>query len=138
MTPPRPLLLLAVTAHAVASTAWAAGPAPGSAVPVGSPEHGAPAVAGPGAQRVDIRVTESGFEPRRIRVKRGRPTTLAFTRTTDRTCMKAIDIPDEGVKGLALPLNRTVTVTITPKRAGSEPFQCSAMGMGGGRIVVEE
>ncbi len=137
MTAARLLLLLAVTAHAPAA-AWAAGPAPGDAVPGGSPTHGEPAAAGPGAERVDIRVTESGFEPRQIRVKRGRPTTLAFTRTTDRTCMKAIDIPDEGVKGLALPLNRTVTVTITPKRAGTEPFHCSARGMGKGRIVVEE
>ncbi len=136
---PRTLLALLVAVAATAAPAVrAAGPAPGDAVPGGSPTHGEPSAAGPGAPRIDVRVTDAGFEPRVLHVKRGRPTTLAFTRTSDRTCMTAIDIPEEGVKRLALPLNRTVTVTITPKRTGTEPFHCSAMGMGKGRIVVEE
>ncbi len=88
-------------------------------------------------RRVDIKVTDAGFEPRQVKAKVGEPLTLAFTRTSDRTCMTAIDIPDEDVKELELPLNRTVTVTITPKKKGAERFHCSAMGMGNGRIVVE-
>ncbi len=88
-------------------------------------------------RRVDIKVTDAGFEPRQVKAKVGEPVTLAFTRTSDRTCMTAIDIPGEDVKELELPLNRTVTVTITPRKKGTERFHCSAMGMGNGRIVVE-
>lgn len=98
----------------------------------------APAPTASAAQRIDIKVTSAGFEPREIHVKRGHPVVLAFTRVTDRTCITAIDIPDENVKGFELPLGRTVTLTITPAKKGLEPFHCSAMGMGKGRLVVED
>ena len=62
--------------------------------------------------------------------------TLSFLRTTDRTCIKAIDIPAEKVKGFELPLNKAVAVTITPAKAGVEKFHCTAMAMGDGKIVV--
>ena len=88
-------------------------------------------------RKIEIKVTDAGFEPREFKVKQGEPTTLAFTRTTDRTCITAIDIPAEDVKEFELPLNRTVTLTITPKKKGVEAFHCSAMGMGKGRIHVE-
>jgi plastocyanin domain-containing protein len=87
---------------------------------------------------VAITVTEAGFQPRDIKVKRGEPVTLSFTRVTDRTCIKAVDIPDEGVKGLELPLGKPVTVTITPRKVGVERFHCTSMGMGNGRITVQE
>jgi plastocyanin domain-containing protein len=88
-------------------------------------------------KKVEIKVTDDGFQPSEIKVKKGEPTTLVFTRTTDRTCITAIDIPDEGVKKVELPLNQPVAVTITPKKAGVEAFHCSAMAMGNGKIVVE-
>ncbi|HTP52480.1 MAG TPA: cupredoxin domain-containing protein [Anaeromyxobacteraceae bacterium] len=87
--------------------------------------------------RVEIKVTEAGFEPREVRLRRGEPVTLVFLRTTDRTCITAIDIPAENVKKLELPLHRSVTLTFTPQKAGVESFQCSAMGMGGGKLVVK-
>jgi len=65
------------------------------------------------------------------------PVTLSFLRITDRTCIKAVDIPDEKVKNFQLPLDKTVSLTITPAKVGVEPFHCTAMGMGGGKIVVE-
>jgi plastocyanin domain-containing protein len=101
-----------------------------------APGLGAAAETAP--RRIDIKVTDSGFEPRQIKVKRGQPITLAFTRTTDATCITAIDIPEEGVKEFELPLNRTVTLTITPQKKGTERFHCSAMAMGKGRILVED
>ena len=101
-------------------------------------EGGAPPASAPAARQVAIRVTDVGFEPREIKVKRGQPVTLAFTRVTDRTCITAIDIPDEGVKNFELPLNKTVALTITPTKKGVEKFHCSAMGMGNGRLVVDE
>ncbi len=100
----------------------------------------APALAGsqPGGKKVAIAVTEAGFEPREIAVKKGEPVTLVFTRVTDRTCITAVDIPDEGVKEFALPLNRAVSLTVTPRKAGVERFHCSAMAMGNGKLIVQD
>lgn len=89
------------------------------------------------ARQIPIQVTEKGFAPQEVRVKQGEPTTLVFTRLTDRTCITAIDIPAENVKKLELPLNKPVSLTITPKKKGIEKFHCSGMAMGDGRIVVE-
>ena len=97
-----------------------------------------PAPAAPAAgAKIEIKVTDAGFEPREVRVKKGEPVTLSFLRTTDRTCIKAVDIPDEKVKNFQLPLDKAVSLTITPAKAGVEPFHCTAMGMGGGKIIVE-
>jgi plastocyanin domain-containing protein len=95
------------------------------------------AAAGQG-RRIEIVVSEAGFEPREVKLKKGEPATLVFTRKTERTCITAIDIPAEDVKKLKLPLNQPVALTITPKKAGVEPFHCSAMAMGNGKLVVEE
>jgi len=95
-----------------------------------------PAFAADPVARVEIKVTEEGFEPREVKVKKGEPVTLVFLRTTDRTCITAIDIPAEKVKKFELPLNQAVSLTITPKKAGVEAFHCSAMGMGEGKLIV--
>jgi plastocyanin domain-containing protein len=104
------------------------------ALPVLAADKAAPVPAG---KKIEIKVTEKGFEPKEVRVKKGEPVTLSFLRTTDRTCIKAIDIPDEKVKNFQLPLDKAVTLTITPAKAGVEKFHCTAMAMGDGRIVVE-
>lgn len=91
-----------------------------------------------GGQKVDIKVTDDGFVPREIKVKKGQPTTLVFTRVTDATCITAIDIPDEKVKEFQLPFNKAVSLTVTPKKKGVEKFHCSAMGMGDGKLIVED
>jgi len=75
----------------------------------------APAAAG---KKVSVKVTDDGFQPREIRLKKGQPATLEFTRVTDATCITELDIPAEGVKEFALPLNKTVSLTVTPKKAG--------------------
>jgi plastocyanin domain-containing protein len=89
-----------------------------------------------GGRKVVIQVTEDGFQPKDVKAKKGEPITLVFERTTDATCMTAIDIPDENVKELDLPLNKQVSVTVTPKKAGVEKFHCSAMAMGDGKLIV--
>ena len=102
-----------------------------------SPSLAADATKASGSSVV-IKVTEDGFEPREVKLKKGEATTLVFKRVTDDTCITAVDIPAEGVKGLDLPLDEAVKVTVTPKKAGTEAFHCSAMGMGDGRLVVTE
>lgn len=98
----------------------------------------APATSSAAARTIEIKVTDAGFEPREIKVKKGEPTKLVFLRTTEQTCITAVDIPDEKVAKLDLPLNKPVALTITPKKAGVEAFHCSAMGMGNGKIIVQE
>ena len=98
-----------------------------------------PAVAespSPSGNTVAIKVTENGFEPREVKLRRGEAVTLVFTRVTDNTCITAVDIPAEKVSNLELPLNKAVRVTLTPRKAGVERFHCSAMGMGDGKLVV--
>ncbi len=121
--------LIAALLLAAACTAEKAPPAPAG---------GAAAPTAPSADGIQIKVTEEGFEPSEVRVEKGKPATLVFTRVTDKTCITAIDIPDEQVKALQLPLGRPVRLAIAPKKAGVERFHCSAMGMGNGRIVVVE
>ena len=136
----RKTLVLAalVAAPALALAYGKAQPAQGAATAAEQkPAAAAPAV-DPSARKVEIAVTEAGFEPQEIKVKKGQPVTLVFTRKTDRTCITAVDIPDEGVKKLKLPLDKAAAVTITPKKAGVEKFHCTAMAMGDGKIVVEE
>lgn len=102
------------------------------------PAYAADKAAAPAAGKaIQIKVTENGFEPQEIKVKKGQPVTLTFLRTTDRTCIKAIDIPAEKVKGFELPLDKPVSLTITPAKAGTEKFHCTAMAMGNGKIIVE-
>ena len=91
----------------------------------------------PAGRKVEIKVTDAGFEPREVKAKKGEPLTLVFTRVTDQTCIRAIDIPDEKVKAFELPLNKPVSLTITPTKVGVTAFHCTAMAMGDGRIVVE-
>jgi membrane fusion protein, copper/silver efflux system len=88
--------------------------------------------------KVEVKVTEEGFQPKTVKAKKGQPLTMVFTRTTDSTCITAIDIPDLKVKEFDLPLNKAVSLTVTPTKAGVAKFHCSAMGMGDGKIVVAD
>jgi plastocyanin domain-containing protein len=125
-------VLVAVLVAALAiSPALAAEQKPAGAAPAAAPATQA-------GRKIEITVNEAGFEPREIKLKKGEPATLVFTRKTDRTCITAIDIPAEDVKKLKLPLNQPVALTITPKKAGVEAFHCSAMGMGNGKLIVED
>ena len=113
-----------------------AAPALAADKPAATPPPAAPAAPAAG-RKVEIKVTDAGFEPREVKARKGEPLTMVFTRVTDRTCITAIDIPQEKVKGFELPLNEAVSLTITPKKAGVEAFHCTAMAMGNGKIVVE-
>ena len=121
----------ALVAALAISPAFAAEQKPAGAAPAAAP-------AAQAGRKIEITVNEAGFEPREIKLKKGEPATLVFTRKTERTCITAIDIPAEDVKKLKLPLNQPVALTITPKKAGVEAFHCSAMGMGNGKLVVED
>jgi plastocyanin len=89
----------------------------------------------PIANKVDMKVTEKGFEPKNIRVKGGEPVVLTITRTTDVTCGTEIVI-DEYKVNEKLPLNQPVTVTFTPTKSGELRYGCAMKKMVGGVIKV--
>jgi plastocyanin domain-containing protein len=91
--------------------------------------------AGASARRIEITVSEKGFTPDRVSVKRGEPLQLVVTRTTDRTCAKKIVVPDANVDA-ALPLNKAVTLNVTPTKTGEMKYACG-MDMLSGVLVVE-
>ena len=84
---------------------------------------------------VELSVTEKGFEPSNITVKKGEPLHLVVTRKTDQTCATSIDITDAGIRK-DLPLNKAVAIDFTPEKAGEIRYACG-MGMIGGVLVVQ-
>ena len=90
---------------------------------------------GGGGQVVKIASTENGFEPATVEVEKGKPVTLVFKRTTDRTCATEVVFENDGSKH-ALPLNRDVKVTLNPTEAGEIHYACG-MNMLTGKIVVK-
>jgi plastocyanin domain-containing protein len=85
---------------------------------------------------VEMEVTESGFVPANIKVKKGKPVELLITRKTDATCAKDIVI-DEPKVNTALPLGKQVRVSFTPTVSGQLKFGCAMDKMIGGIITVE-
>lgn len=100
----------------------------------GASAGGGPATAKDGT--VQMAVTESGFEPNSVKVKKGSPVKLVITRKTDKTCAKEIVI-DEYAINTKLPLNQPVTVAFTPTKSGQLKYGCAMDKMIGGVMFVE-
>jgi hypothetical protein len=101
----------------------------------GVAETPAPAQAGPVQGRlVTIDAGDSGFSPATIPARTGETLTLRFTRTTKSECLKAIELPDLGIKK-DLPMNTPVDVVIKAEKEGPIVFQCW-MKMIFGKVVV--
>lgn len=83
---------------------------------------------------IRINVTEKGFAPSEVAIRRGKPVTLVVTRKTDRTCAKEFVVAAQHVRK-ALPLNEPEEVTFTPTAPGAIRFACG-MDMVAGRIIV--
>jgi plastocyanin domain-containing protein len=90
---------------------------------------------GPLGNRVEMVVTEKGFEPQNIRVKQGEPVTLIITRKTDTTCATEVVIDEYNVRA-KLPLNQPVTVNFTPRKSGKLKYGCAMRKMIGGVITI--
>ncbi len=80
----------------------------------------ASAVADPKPARIDIHVTEKGFEPASITVPAKAPVVLVFQRDTDATCTKSVVIKLDESKRIerALPLKTPVEIAVTFPKAG--------------------
>ena len=90
----------------------------------------------PAGKTIEMTVTEKGFEPAVVKVKKGEPVTLVITRKVEKTCATEIVIDDEKIN-TKLPLGKPVTVTFTPKKAGDIKYGCAMGKMIGGVLKVE-
>jgi plastocyanin domain-containing protein len=88
----------------------------------------------PAVQKLTVALTEKGFEPTSLNLRRGVPAQLTFIRRVSATCGTEILIADYNIKR-ALPLNESVLLEFTPKKSGTFTFTCG-MGMLRGALVV--
>ena len=88
------------------------------------------------ARTVEISVTEDGFEPTPIKVKKGEPLKLVVTRKTDTTCATELVVPEAGLK-VKLPLDKAVDVSFTPKKTGELKYGCGMEMMVSAVLLVE-
>src|SRR5439155_25542314 len=78
----------------------------------------------PRARRIEIVVTDAGFEPARIEVATGEAVTLVFTRTSDHTCATDVHFtaPDSRQVDERLPLGAPVAIPFHAARAAAVTF----------------
>ena len=85
---------------------------------------------------IELTVTKKGFEPNRVKVKKGETVTLEITRKVEKTCATEIVVPGYGID-VDLPLNERVSVTFTPRKTGELTYGCAMDQMLGGVLLVE-
>lgn len=96
----------------------------------------APVVQASAPRTIELTVTKKGFEPNRVKVKKGETVTLEITRKEARTCATEIVVPGYGID-VDLPLNERVSVTFTPRKTGELTYGCAMDQMLGGVLLVE-
>ena len=89
----------------------------------------------PKTQTAKVLISEKGYEPGSLKLKRGIPARITFLRTTDRTCGTEIVIPAYGINK-SLPLYEKVLVSFTPTKTGEYGFTCG-MDMMRGKLVIQ-
>lgn len=84
---------------------------------------------------VDITV-EGGYSPNIISVPRGKTTKINFTRRDPSSCLEEVVLGDFKIRKY-LPLNKKVTIEITPQEPGEYGYSCG-MNMFHGKIIVKQ
>lgn len=88
------------------------------------------------ARVIKLEVTENGFEPSPIKLKKDEPVDLRVTRKTDKTCATELVMKDYNID-TELPLNQEVSIRFTPSKSGTLKYGCAMGQMISGRFVVE-
>ena len=85
------------------------------------------------AEKLTI-IVEGGYKPNVIKVKQGKPVALTFLRKDPNSCLEELVFPDYKIKEY-LPLNKPITVTLSPPHSYKSGFHCG-MNMFHGKIIV--
>ena len=86
-----------------------------------------------GSPLVDI-IVNGGYSPEVISIPCGRTTKLNFIRKDPSSCLEEVVLGDFKIRKF-LPLNKKVTVEVTPQNKGEYGFACG-MNMFHGKIIV--
>jgi len=84
---------------------------------------------------VDI-IVEGGYSPNTISIPKGKTTKISFFRKDPSSCLEEVVLSDFKIKKF-LPLNKKVTIEVTPQKTGEFRFECG-MNMFHGKIIVED
>lgn len=79
-------------------------------------------------------VVSGGYKPAVFKIPIGKPATLTFTRKDPNSCLEEVIIEDFKIKKF-LPMNASVTITVSPTKPGTYGIHCG-MNMFHGRIEV--
>lgn len=82
---------------------------------------------------IDI-IVEGGYSPEVISVPQGKSIKLNFLRRDSSSCLEEVVISDFKVRKY-LPLNKKISIVITPQKKGEHNFTCG-MNMFHGKIKV--
>ena len=88
-----------------------------------------------GVRTVAIKVSGGEYQPASFNVKKGESVRLQFTRDEKATCGDVLVIPALKINE-PIPVNKVVSVDITPDKTGDIEFTCG-MNMMKGKIVVQ-
>jgi plastocyanin domain-containing protein len=89
-----------------------------------------------GPRTIELKVTEDGFEPSNITLKKDEPVKFVVTRLTDATCATELLIADTDIKA-DLPLKTPVEISWTPTKTGKVKYGCAMDMMVSGMMLVE-
>lgn len=84
--------------------------------------------------QVDITVS-GGYSPEVVSIPLGKTTKINFIRTDPADCLSEVVLSDFRIKK-ELPLNKKVTIEITPEKKGEFGYACG-MNMYHGKIIVK-
>jgi plastocyanin len=84
---------------------------------------------------IKVTVSKNGYEPAEIKVEKGKPAKIAFTRTDAENCGGEVVFSKLNITK-KLPVGETVLVEFTPQEAGEFGFACG-MGMLKGKVLVQ-
>lgn len=83
---------------------------------------------------IAVTADEKGFKPSAVKLKKGEPASLIFTRTSDDTCATEVVFPQLDIKK-DLPKGTPVTIEVPTDKEQTLTFQCG-MGMYKSSVVV--
>lgn len=87
------------------------------------------------SESVDITV-DGGYEPDVISIPKGKTTKITFLRRDPSSCLEEVVLSGFKIRKF-LPLNKKVTVEVTPQKSGEFPFSCG-MNMFHGKLIVRD
>ncbi|MGZ4159842.1 MAG: cupredoxin domain-containing protein [Neobacillus sp.] len=87
------------------------------------------------APKIKLEVTQTGYTPNVIRVKKGVPIQLEIENPIENSCLSTFTMPEFNIKNVNLKVGIT-NLSFTPDKTGEYTFSCG-MGMFKGTVIVE-